>query len=175
MGYCRTGKVLLGQVFILFIHMCAQIEANKSTFEILWKSLSSNIFFLLDDPPLHHFLHEYQSSDWFLFLAQVCCTGTTILQGCCCCSYCLWYNKPRDVQQSTILGEGSLLGSRFHPLSLPLALAHIPISSSLSRAHIPISSSLSHTCWHIYVGDEFEFRIQNKISLKHKPEATKIC
>jgi len=102
-------------------------------------------------------------------------------------------------------------------LSLSLSLAHIPISSSFS-------SSLSHTCWHIYVGDEFglfnlnycyialkhhiyiylkkksvckisfpilrcepnilkietiiqrhEFRIQNKISLKHKPEATKIC
>ncbi|CAN1790874.1 hypothetical protein LINPERHAP1_LOCUS19008 [Linum perenne] len=40
----------------------------------------------------------------YCWTREVCCVGSTLLQGCCGCCYCLWYNKPRVLQESTILG-----------------------------------------------------------------------
>lgn len=140
MGYCRTGKVLLGQVFILFITR-TRVHRQKQTSPLLkfFGKVCLLIFFFSWMTLLFtvSFMNTKALID-FCFLLRYAALAPLYYRGAAVAVIVYDITSPETFNKAQYWVKVVCLDPDFI-LSLSLSLAHIPISSSFS-------SSLSHTC-----------------------------
>lgn len=100
MGHCWPGEVLLAKSLLHILQYGFHIYLNRRTLFFMFQSPSLLLNKIQDCSFLNRILIHWLCS------IQICCTGSPLLPRCSCCSCCVWYNKPRLLCESAVLGEG---------------------------------------------------------------------